>query len=81
MVANAEKMRYASDSVDLMTWASSAAYRRTSDRALEHARLDGREIVTRDDVRAVIRAALEEVAAETLSSDDADAALAEAATR
>ncbi len=83
MVANADRMRYANDSIDLMQWMQSEAYRRTSDIALEHARVDGREVVTYDDVLAVVRAALEEVAADTVSSEDAEPthAIAEAAAR
>ncbi len=64
LVANANGIRYGSDSVDLMLWMQSAAYRRTSDMALERARKDGRDVVTGADVRAVMRSALAEIAVE-----------------
>ena len=71
MVANPDEMRFASDSVDLLTRVKYAAYRRVSDLALEHAMHAGREVVTEQDVLAVLRAGLDQTATEEIQSHDA----------
>ena len=71
MTANPDEMRFSSASIDLLKRVKYAAYRHAADRSLEHAMRSGREVVSEDDVVAVLRAALEEAVAQEVPSRNA----------
>ena len=81
MATTPDEMRFSSTSIDLLTRVKYAAYRRASALSIEHAKRDGRAVVTEQDVLAVLSTALAETAAEVVESGDGQGtpALAEAA--
>ena len=70
MISSTQDVRFSVASIDLLYRIKQSAYRHASDRAVEHARVAGRDLVTEADVLAGLRAAMEEAAAAELQSDD-----------
>ncbi len=70
MIASPDDMRFSEASIDLLRTIKYAADQRVSDRAMEHAMLAGRTVVTEADIVAVVSSALSEVAAEQVHSEN-----------
>jgi len=66
-------MRFSSDSIELIERVEDVTSQRLSELAMKRAAAEGRDIVTKEDVRECVREAFDDVAAEQLNGSEATA--------